>query len=85
MERCYCVTLKQPRCGERFVFVNDLELVVLIHKNQLVEECELILEPGYVIKTDITTCYKAIISATDTEVWRKCGEEPTGLAPDQEE
>lgn len=77
MERTYCVELKKTRCGERYVFVNDVELLVLILKDEIKDRCELILEPGYVIKTDLTTCYKAILGGYDNEIWRRCGEEPT--------
>ena len=72
MIRNYYVVLKKPRCGERGVFVNDIELLILALDNQIEERCELILEP-----TTVTKCYKAIHSSIDTEITRRCGEEPT--------
>lgn len=77
MERTYFVKLKRPRCGERGVFVNDVELLTLALADEILDDCELILEPGYVISTTVREVFVAIQSAANTEVWRKCGEEPT--------
>lgn len=76
MEREYFVKFKKPRCGEYGAFVNDLELLVLALKSEIKEDVELIIEPGYVIPTTLTHCYKAILSSVDTKVWHDCGERP---------
>lgn len=79
MTRSYFVKFKKPRCGEYGAFVNDLELVVLVLKKEIHNDCELILESGYVIPTTTTHCYNAIMSSTDTKIWKNCGEFPTGI------
>ena len=75
MKRKYFVKFKKPRCGEQGTYVNDLELVILALNDEILEDCELVMEYGYVIETTVTQCYTAIVHATDNEVWRKCGEE----------
>jgi hypothetical protein len=77
MERSYFVKLKKARLDERGVFVNDIELLTLAQLGEIKDDCELILEPGYVIETTVRKCIAAIHGAVDTEIWRRCREEPS--------
>lgn len=84
MERSYFVKFKKQRCGEYGAFVNDLELLTLALKCEIKEDVELVLEPGYVIPTTLTHCYKAILSATDTKIYNDCGERGCGIVSEED-
>lgn len=84
MERSYFVKFKKQRCGEYGAFVDDLELLTLALKDQIRDDVELILEPGYVIPTTLTHCYNAILSATDTKIYHDCGEHGCGIVVEDE-
>lgn len=69
----YFVRFNKPRCGEYGAFVNELEFVALALKDQIKNECEIVVRDGFVIESNIKSVFDAIINSTDTDVWRQCG------------